>query len=84
MAWIRKQEFEPEAQRRVLVEYRCAVEQSGERIQRFSDDIAGLVKSWSLLPLVKALRAMRGISLTAAAVNVSAIGNFAAFRAPQS
>ncbi len=82
MAWIRKQEFEHEAQRRVLVEYRCAVEQAGERIQRFSDDIAELVKSWSLFPLVKALQAMRGISLTAAAVIVAELGELRRFQRP--
>ena len=82
MAWSRKQEFEHEAQRRVLVEYRSAVEQAGDRIQRFSDDIAELVKSWSLFPLVKALQAMRGISLTAAAVIVAELGDLRHFQSP--
>lgn len=82
VAWIRKQKFEHEAQRRVLVEYLCAVEQAGERIRRFTDDIAELVKSWSLFPLVKALQAMRGVSLTAAAVIVAELGDLSRFPHP--
>jgi hypothetical protein len=38
MAWIRKQEFEHEAQRRVLVEYLCTVEQTGERERLYEPD----------------------------------------------
>ncbi len=82
VAWIRKQEFEHEAQQRVLKDYLATVEQDGERVQRFSDDIAELVKSWSLYPLVKAFQAMRGISLTAAAVIAAELGDLGRFQSP--
>ena len=66
----------------MLKDYLATVEQNGERVQRFSDDIAELVKSWSLYALVKAFQAMRGISLTAAAVIAAEIGDLPRFQGP--
>ena len=48
MGWIWTQKFEHEAQERVLVECMKSVEDAGEKIERFNDDIAGLVQGWSL------------------------------------
>jgi transposase len=64
------------------VECLRAVEAAGEKIERFNDDIAGLVKGWSLYPLVQALQALRGVSLVAAAVIVSELGDLSRFENP--
>ena len=64
--WIRKQDFEHEAQERVLREYLCAVEQAREQLERLGDVLARLVEGCKLAPLIKALQAMRGIQLLTA------------------
>lgn len=81
-AWIRAQQFEHEAHHRVLVDYVHAVEQGAERVAKLSQDIAELVESWSLKPLVKALQAMKGIRLLTAVTIVAEIGDFSRFARP--
>ena len=82
LGWIRAQQFEHEAHNRVLVDYVHAVEQGAERVARLSQDIAELVESWSLKPLVKALQAMKGIRLLTAVTIVAEIGDFSRFARP--
>lgn len=84
LEWIRRQEFEQEAQRRVLVDYLRAVEVSTERVARLDQDIGELVQSWSLLPLVKALQALRGVALLTAVTIAAELGDLSRFqKAPQ-
>ncbi len=64
--WIRKQNFEQEAQECVLREYLRAVEQAREQLERLGDVLARLVEGCKLAPLIKALQAMRGIQLLTA------------------
>ena len=61
--WIRKQDFEHEAQKCVLSEYQHTVEQAREQLERLGDVLARLVEGCKLAPLIKALQAMRGIQL---------------------
>jgi transposase len=82
--WIRTQPFEHEAQRRVLTSYLRAVEVATERVNELTRDIADLVETWSLKPLVKALQALRGIQLVSAVTLVAEVGEFSRFAtAPQ-
>jgi transposase len=82
LTWIRAQKFDFEAHNRVLVDYVHAVEEGAARVVRLSKDIAELVESWSLKPLVQAFQAMRGIRLLSAVTLVAEIGNFARFARP--
>ena len=66
LEWARRQQFEHEALQRVLVDHLHAVEQATARVERLTKDIAELVESWSLRPLVKALQALRGVQLVTA------------------
>ena len=79
LAWIRTQQFEHEAQRRVLDDYLAAVLSAGERVARLTSSITELIESWRLQPLVKALQAMRGISTIAAVTLVAEIADFTRF-----
>jgi transposase len=77
--WIQTQQFEHEAQRRVLDDYLAAVLSGGDRIATLTRSITELIESWALRPLVKALQAMRGISTIAAVTLVAEIGDFSRF-----
>lgn len=79
LRWIRAQQFEQEAQRRVLDDHLATVLSAGERIVRFTTSITELIESWDLRPLVKALQAMRGISTIAAVTLVAEIADFSRF-----
>lgn len=77
--WIRKQQFEHEAQNRVLVDYLQAVELATQRVEQLTKDIAELVDQWSLKPLVKALMGLRGVQMISAVVLAAEIGDFQRF-----
>jgi transposase len=77
--WVRKQQFEHEAQNRVLVDYLQAVEVATQRVAQLTKDIAELVEQWSLKPLVKALMGLRGVQLVSAVVLAAEIGDFQRF-----
>jgi transposase len=83
LAWIRSQTFEHEAQKRVLVDYLHTVEEASSRVTHLEQDIGDLVGSWSQAPLVKALQALRGISLMAAVIIVAELGDLSRFKSPR-
>jgi len=80
MAWVRTLPFEQEA--RVLVDYVHAVEEASARVMRLDKDIAQLVESWSLKPLVQALQGLRGVRLLTAVVLAAELGDMARFAKP--
>jgi transposase len=77
--WVRQQQFENEAQNRVLVDYLHTVEQATQRVEQLTKDVSELVDQWSLKPVVKALQGLRGIQLISAVVLAAEIGNFRRF-----
>jgi transposase len=82
--WIRGQQFEHPAQERVLVDYLHVVEEVEARVERLTSDIAELVKTWALRPLVMALQTLRGVQLITAAVLAAELGDLRRFAtAPQ-
>lgn len=84
LEWIRKQHFAYPAQEAVLVDYLKTVEDLGERVTRLTKSIVDQVENWSQKPLVKALQALRGVSLISAAIIVAELGDIARFQtAPQ-
>jgi transposase len=82
MAWMRALPFEHEAHHRVLVDYVHAVEEARARVARLDKDIAELVESWSLKPLVQALQGLRGVRLLTAVVLAAELGDMARFAKP--
>lgn len=82
--WIRALHFEIEAQRRVLENYLDTVVKAAERVALLTHDIAEMVETWSLKPLVKALQALRGVKLVAAVTIAAELGEMSRFSsAPQ-
>ena len=77
--WIRAQPFAHESQRLVLLDYLKTVEDCRERVDRLTDDIGRLVETSVLGPLIKALQAMRGVSLVNATVLAAEVGDYRRF-----
>jgi transposase len=79
LKWVREQHFEHEAQQRVLEDYLRTVEEQGERVARLTRSVVELVETWRLRPLVKALQALRGISVLSAVVLAAELGDLMRF-----
>jgi transposase len=77
--WIADIKMPHRGQQIVLQEYVHAVQEQLERTQRLTQQIQGLVPQWYLAPLVKALQALRGVSLIVAATTVAEIGDLTRF-----
>ena len=77
--WVRAQHFEHEGQQRVVEDYLRTAEEQGERVARLTKSIVELVETWSLRPLVKALQALRGVSVISATVLAAELGDLARF-----
>ena len=63
----------------MLTDYLHTVEQAAERVGQLTGDIAELVESWSLLPLVKSLQALRGVQLVTAVIITAELGDLSRF-----
>lgn len=81
--WIRQQEFEHEAQRRVLADYLKTVEDASARVAALTCDLAELVQQSVLAPLIRALQAFRGIRLVTAATIALELGDLSRFHTPR-
>lgn len=79
-AWIRQQQFEQEAQRRVLADYLKAVEDATQRVAHLVQDLQELAPQIPhLWPLIKALQAFRGIAFVSAVTLMSELGDLKRF-----
>lgn len=83
LTWIRQQAFAHEAQRRVLADSLHEVERQAERVERLTRDIAELVETTALAPLIRALQALRGVSLVSAVVLAAELGDLKRFQNPR-
>jgi transposase len=80
LEWIRQQQFEQEAQRRVLADYLKAVEDATQRVKHLVEDLEELSPTVThLWPLIQALQAFRGIALVSAATLVAELGDLQRF-----
>jgi transposase len=77
--WLTTVRFDHPAQQIVLQDYIHAVEDTEARRDRLTRQIEDLLPSWSMAPVVKALRAMRGVALVVAVTVVAEVGDFRRF-----
>jgi transposase len=82
--WIARQAFPEGAQQYVLEDYVAAVKAATQRVQQLTDEIGRQVETWTLLPLVQALTALRGFQQLSAVIVAAEIGDFARFAHPSS
>lgn len=81
--WFAEIKMEHTGQQITFQEYINAERETGERIERLTEQIRQLVVSWRMAPVVKALQAMRGISLIVATTTVAEIGDMSRFANPR-
>jgi transposase len=77
--WIAGIKMPHRAQQITLQEYVHAVQEHFERVQRLTRQIQELVPQWQMAPLVKALQALRGVSLIVAVTTVAELGDLTRF-----
>jgi transposase len=83
MNWLTSQKLEHTEQRIAFEEMLLGVRQAQERIGRLEDAIRAAVPDWSLVEVVTALMAMRGIDLVSATAFLAEIGDLSRFRTPR-
>jgi transposase len=81
--WLTTVRFEHPAQQIVLQDYIDAVSDAEARVERLTGQIAVLLPSWSLAPVVEAIQAMRGVAFIVAVTVVAEVGDFNRFDNPR-
>lgn len=80
--WLSEQRFEQEASQAAFEEYVRAVRDAKARVADLDTELARILESWSLKPVVQALMALRGINRTAATILASELGDIGRFDKP--
>lgn len=80
--WISDIKMEHPYQQFTLQEYVDAVHASLHRVDRHTAQIQKLVEQWRMAPVVKALQAMRGVSLIVAVTTLAELGDLSRFDHP--
>lgn len=78
--WLGGLKMDHRAQQIALQEYIHAIQEQNSRLERLNEQIQELVALWKLAPLVKALQALRGVSLIVAATTVAELGDLTRFQ----
>ena len=74
--------FAHPAQQLAFEEYRQAVQNADERVQRFTEALRTHLESWRMQPVVLALMTLRGIDLVAAVTLIAELGDLHRFAHP--
>lgn len=81
--WLARQAFEHAAQQIVFQEKIDAIDDAAQRLRRLDEQLAAIVPTWSMAPLVTAYQAMRGASFLVAATFAAEIGDVRRFDTPR-
>lgn len=81
--WLSTVRFEHPAQQIVLQDHVHAVTDAEARVERLTRQIADLLPSWSLAPVVEAIQAMRGVALIVAVTVTAEVGDFSRLDNPR-
>lgn len=80
--WLSELKMPTPAQQVVFQEYINAINETTDRVQRFTQQVGTLVDSWRMGPVVNALQALRGVSLITAATIIAELGDLNRFDHP--
>jgi transposase len=83
LRWLQEQQFDHPVHQIVLQEMVEAVRLAKERVGRLECTIEEFLPTWSLRPIVEALRALRGVDLIVAVTFVSEVGDIGRFDNPR-
>jgi len=81
--WLSTIKMSHPAQQIAFQEYIHAIMECGERVNRLTEQIQKLIPEWRLVPVVKALQALRGVSLMVATTTIAEIGDLSRFANPR-
>jgi transposase len=81
--WLSTVRFEHPAQQIVLQDYVHAVTDAEARVERLTRQIADLLPSWSLAPVVEAIQAMRGVASIVAVTVTAGVGDLSRLDDPR-
>jgi transposase len=81
--WLAKQSFEHASQQIVFQEAIDAIEDAAQRLRRLEQQLALIVPSWSMAPVLEAYQAMRGASFLVAVIFAAEIGDVRRFDTPR-
>lgn len=81
--WLAQQSFEHPAQQIVFQDTINAIEDAVGRLHGLDQQLAAVVPSWSMAPVVAACQAMRGVSFLVAITFVAEIGDVRRFDNPR-
>jgi transposase len=80
--WLARQAFEHQAAQIVFQETSDAIEDAAQRLHRLDEQLAAIVETWSMKPVVEAYQAMRGASFLVAVIFAAEIGDVRRFETP--
>lgn len=81
--WLTTVRFQHPAQQIVFQDYVDAVSDAEARVERLTTQVADLLPTWSLAPIVEAVQAMRGVAFIVAVTVVAEVGDFQRFDNPR-
>src|SRR5438067_4267392 len=81
--WLAQQKFDHPAQQIVFQDGVDAIDEAATRLRRLDEQVAAIVPSWSMAPVVEAYQAMRGVSFVVAVTFVAEIGDLRRFDNPR-
>jgi transposase len=80
--WLARQAFEHQAAQIVFQETSDAIADAAQRLHRLDEQLAAIVETWSMKPVVEAYQAMRGASFLVAVIFAAEIGDVRRFETP--
>ncbi len=80
--WLSTIKMPHPAQQIAFQEYINSVTECGDRVNRLTEQIQSLIPTWRLAPVVRALQALRGVSLMVATTTIAEIGDLSRFENP--
>lgn len=83
LRWLAQQKFDHPAQQIVFQDAVDAIDDAAARLRRLDAQVAAIVPSWSMAPVVEAYQAMRGVSFVVAVTFVAEIGDLRRFDNPR-
>lgn len=81
--WLAGQRFDHPAQQIVFQDGVDAITDAASRLRRLDEQLAAIVPSWSMAPVIDAYQAMRGVSFLVAMTFVAEIGDVRRFDSPR-
>jgi transposase len=81
--WLADLSFPSAPQHIALQEYRDAIAETEQRIDRLTEQLRQLAPTWRWAPVVAALQALRGVSFVTAVALVAELGDLTRFRHPR-